>query len=72
MDVLIRARYEPGAVLKEILAQDSTIQSVEQLAAALSPEDLEAMQSVPPIPELNQFLNDVLKPSPAGKQTTAV
>jgi hypothetical protein len=71
-EALIRARYEPGAVLKELLAQDSRIQSIEQLVAALSPEDFETLKSAPPIPELNQFLNDVLKPAAAAKPAGAV
>jgi len=68
-EVLIRARYEPGAVLEELLAQSSGVKSVEQLALALSPEDL---KSAPPVPELIQFLNDVLRPAPTAKPTAAV
>lgn len=71
-EVVARARYEPAAVLEELLPPNSGIPVVVQLVNAMTPQDMETLKSTPFIRELNEILHGILKSSPSEKQTTTV
>lgn len=71
-ELVARARFEPAVVLKELLAQSAGMSTLAQLLNALSPQDVETLKAAPPVRELNEYLQRVLKMSPSEKQTAPV